>query len=346
VKTIGVDAHVLVGKHQGTRTYLENLLREIGQVDRSNHYIVYSFDPGSTARLFPFPNYSHRRIGVAARVLRLLAYWPWVGERDRLDMLVLQYTLAPLYRRPQCVVLHDILFETHPALFPLAMRTRLRWLARLSARRAALLVTVSDYSRRAIAESYGVDEQRIVVTRNGFTPPGAGRARDDLGRYFLCVGRIEPRKNIGLAVAATARARAEGVRLVVVGSEDGAASAMLRERNVMHLRDVSAEHLGELYRGAVALLFPSSGEGFGLPVLEALGHGTPVIASNLTAIPEVGGSHALYFNPDAPDAVATLERLVMRALEEPIVLDRAALAAHLSRFRWADAARAFVDAAG
>jgi len=122
MKRVGFDAHVLTGKHQGSRTFLENLLREIGEVDRQNEYLIYSYDPAVTSRLFPYPNFFHHRIAVTSAVPRLMLYWELARRRDRLDVLVTQYIGPPLYRGAQFVVIHDLLFESHPTLFPPAMR--------------------------------------------------------------------------------------------------------------------------------------------------------------------------------------------------------------------------------
>lgn len=352
MKRVGVDAHVLTGKHQGSRTYLENLLREVGELDRRNAYVLYSHDPVVTAALLPYPNFQHHELAVRAAVPRLLAYWEWVRRRDRLDVLVTQYLGPALYGGPQLVVIHDLLFESHPQLFPAAMRWRLRIGCRVTARRATRVFTVSDFTARELVRRYRVPADAIRITRNGFTPPpslapeheAAARA---LTPYVLCVGRIEPRKNIGLAIAATSRFRDTGGRLVIVGREDRAdphtLRALAQARGIVRLRDIADGQLASLYRHASVLLFPSSAEGFGLPVIEALGHGTPVVASNQTAIPEVGGRFARYFDPRAPDAARVAEALLAETIASPPKHDDAALRAHLARFDWRRAAHTFVD---
>lgn len=352
-RRVGIDAHVLDGKFQGSRTYVEAILTEIGRIDPHNRYIVYTYQPERARERFDFANFEHRLITVRSAIPRLLAFWPWAGWRDRLDVLITQYIAPPLFPGRQFVVIHDVLFESHTWMFPTMQRLRLQLLCRLSARLATTIFTVSDYSACEIASRYRVPPDRIRLTRDGIAAlpqPDADAVRQaaDLRPFLLCVGRLEPRKNIALALAASAAARARGMRLVVVGREDFRAAdlvdSLARGENVVHLRDVSPMLLSALYAQATAFLYPSLGEGFGIPVLEALASGTPVIASDRTAIPEAGGSLAHYFNPEAPDAVAALAALIDRAETSMPRPAPQQVAAHMAQFDWAIAARSIVEA--
>ena len=352
MKRIGIDAHVLGGKFQGSRTWLEGVLGAIGRLDERNRYVLYSFDSAATRAAFPQPQFEHRGIGLRPSIPRLLAFWPWAARRDRLDALMTQYVAPPLGGSRQFVVVHDVLFETHPAIFPPVMRWRLRLLCRWSARRAATVFTVSRYSAGELTRQYGLAPERVHVAPNA-VPTAREPDPDDLARaaslqpFLLCVGRLEPRKNIALALEASAAARARGMRLVVVGREDFAshplARALAEAPGAVHLRDVSESLLAALYRKAAALLYPSLGEGFGLPVLEALAQGTPVLASDRTAIPEVGGGLARYFDPTAPDAAAQLTALIEEIPPRPAP---EAVRAHLEGFSWQVAAREIIAAVG
>ena len=352
-RRVGIDAHVLDGKFQGSRTYVEAILTEIGRLDQHNRYVIYSYDPAGTQARFDYANFEHKAISLRPAIPRLLAFWPWAWRRDRLDVLMTQYIAPPLFPGRQFVVIHDILFETHKWMFPLSQRLRLRLLCGLSARLATTIFTVSDYSAGEIARRYRIPTDRIRLTRDGIAAlpvPDADAVRQarELQPFLLCVGRLEPRKNIELALAASAAARARGTRLVVVGREDfraaGLVETLAQSTNVVHLCDISPMLLSALYAHATAFLYPSLGEGFGIPVLEALASGTPVIASDRTAIPEAGGALAQYFNPEAADAVSTLAALIDRAesdMPRPAPED---VAAHMAKFDWAIAARTVVDA--
>jgi glycosyltransferase involved in cell wall biosynthesis len=346
---IGVDAHVITGKFQGSRTWLIEMLRAIGQLDKDNTYFLYSDNPILTRQMFPFSNFEHRELRIFSAVPRLMLFWPYAGIRDRLDYLMTQYIAPPWFPGRQIVVVHDILFESHPHLFPPSVRWRNRLLVRQSARRAFLVLTVSEFSRRAIERFYDVASDRIVVTYNGVSPaPGRiGPPPDGVARpYILTVGRLEPRKNIETLLAAHARAGIDNLELVIVGREDFGVDRLTEKirsaPRVQHLRDVDDALLDRLYRHAAAVVVPSYAEGFGLPIIEALIRGTPVICSNTTAMPEVGGRFARYFDPTATDAVETLAGLIRSTVAAPPAMGD--LAAHIAQFSWERSASRLLEA--
>ena len=351
---IGIDAHVLDGKFQGSRTWLENLLDYLPEVGGQHEWVIYSADPAATRTRYPARCFTHRRIALPGRFVRLLAFWPFAVTAHRLDALVTQYVAPPLCPGAQIVVVHDVLYESHPQFFPRAMRLRLQWLTRLSARRAAAVLTVSRHAAAAIVQHYDVDPARMLLAPPAPMPPQPPTAEEAaaaaaLRPFLLCVGRLEPRKNIALALAASAALRAGGARLVVVGREDAGgaltARALAAAPNVVHLRDATPGMLAALYAQTAALVFPSLGEGFGIPVLEALAAGATVIASDCTAIPEAGGACASYFDPTAPDAEMRLGGLMGEALAGRLRPDPAAVVAHLAQFHWRHAAAALARAA-
>jgi glycosyltransferase involved in cell wall biosynthesis len=346
---IGIDAHVLDGKFQGSRTWIENVLRHLPRTPGGHTWVIYSADPSVTRAQYPAPCFEHRRIAVKGRLARLLMFWPLASVQHRLDALVTTYVAPPLCTARQIVVLHDLLFESNPDFFPLLMRWRLKLLCRLSAWRAAAILTGTRHAKAEIAQRYHVPEARIHLAPSAAAPP-TPHGDEDAARiaalrpYFLCVGRLEQRKNIGLALAASAPLRAEGMRLVVVGREDSDVgdlpATLATAPGVVHLRDASPALLSGLYAGATALVFPSLGEGFGVPVVEALASGTAVIASAHAAIMEAGGAVAHYFDPTSPDAATALEELMRRAAAGELAPDPALVAAHLAQFDWFKSAAA------
>jgi glycosyltransferase involved in cell wall biosynthesis len=348
---IGIDAHVLTGKPQGSRTWLVNIIGRAAARHPDATYVVYSHDPEACAGIVSGANIEHKRLPRVTASLRLLAVWPWLVFRDRLDTLLTTYIAPPLVPgNRQVVVVHDILFETHPEFFPWRIRWRNRLLTRLSARRAKLVLTISDYSRDSIAKVYGIERDRIAEVRCGSTPPRASAERSPLadGRpYLLMVGRLEPRKNLGLVLDAFARLPEGAARLIVVGKGDGERSETLdrltRTPDAVHIAGIDDNGLSDLYARAAALVFPSRGEGWGIPVLDSLARGTPVIASSLTAIPEAGGSAASYFDPDAPDRVERLTELMRAAVDGRLPFDASAARAHAARHDWDGPAATFVD---
>lgn len=223
---------------------------------------------------------------------------------------------APLLHSKQVVMIHDAQAFTQTEAYSLTFQYLYRFLLPILARRARILLTVSDYSRREL-ETLGVFPRgKAHVVHNGvdhfrrINPDPNVLARNGLttGGFFLALGSLAPHKNLKMLVKA-ARARPVGaIPLIIAGGQN---SRIFRDEGlsdgdgVRFIGRVSDGELKSLYKNARALAFPSITEGFGLPPLEAMSCGCPVIASTGGAIPEVCGEAALYVNPFSPDAWTT-----------------------------------------
>ncbi len=351
---VGIDGHVLDGKYQGTRTWLLEILRRAPALAPEIEFVVYTAEPGRTDELLGRVRVVNRPLPEVDPITRNLRLWPRLMRDDRLDVLITQYFCSPRGARRQIPVIHDVLFETHPAFFPARTRWRNRLLVAWGARRAPHLMTVSSYSRDQIARIYRRDEASISIVNNGVDVSSfaceTSEAPSVTGGlpYGLFVGRLEPRKNLRLALAALALIDDPNARLVVVGRDDFEDAAVLQalvdEPRAVHLVDVSDAELRALYRNAAALVFPSLGEGWGIPLLEAQAAGTPVIASDATAIPEAGGPACHYFSPTAPDAAERLATLFRSALAGELAFDADVAATHVHSLTWDHSAEQFVAA--
>jgi glycosyltransferase involved in cell wall biosynthesis len=350
VRRVAIDAHLLTGKHQGSRTWLENVLVHLPALDPGTRYLLYSEDPAATRACVDAPNVEHLRMPALHPVLRLSLFWPWARRRDRFEALLTHYIAPPVGAGRQIVVVYDILFESNPEFFPPVFTWRSRLLVRPSAQRAHRVLTISEFSRGELIARYGVTPERILLAPCAPQPlPVVPPAAPPVGeRYVLMVGRIEPRKNVALVMDALDLLARPGLGLVVVGKPDGASAALLarlRERpDARHLQDVGPAELSALYRGAALFAFPSAGEGFGIPVIEALACGTPIVCSDGTAIPEAAGGFARLVQVTAPGAPARLAAAMAEVLDSPPPRDAAAVAAHLRRFSGREAAAAVVEA--
>ena len=244
-----------------------------------------------------------------------------------------QYALPIRLGCPAVVTIHDLSFERDRSLMGRKDRLVFRTLVPRAARRAARVLTVSERTRRDLTELYGIPKERIVVTPNGVDPaftPGEPSNRLLPGSYALLVGAVQKRKN---PLAALAAATAAELPLVVAGpAKDAELARKLERRGARVTGYVPQEELVELYRGAACVLQTSRYEGFGLPVLEALACGIPVVAVDEPALREVGGDAAIYASE------ATLADAIRQALAEREQRSAAGIA-RARLFSWEAAAR-------
>ncbi len=247
----------------------------------------------------------------------------WLPLAARGARLILSpANLAPVASARNVVLIHDVAPLREPGWYSGVYTRYHRLLLRALARRARLVLTVSDFSRAEIVELLGVPEEQVRVVPPGvderFSPaadPAPARARYGLDRpYVLAVGSDVARKNLGALGEAGRLLRGEGIDLVAAGSGRG----YMRGEHagaVRRLGYVADAELPGLYAGASALAMPSLYEGFGLPCLEAMASGVPVVASNRAALPETCGGAATLVDPD--DSQAFAEALVQAARGEP-----------------------------
>ena len=229
-----------------------------------------------------------------------------------------QYALPLVLPCPAVVTIHDLSFEREPSLMSRKDRFVFRKVVPRAARKAVRVLTVSERTRRDLRELYGTPDEKIVVTPNGVDPAFTPSNSLLHGDYVLVVGAVQERKN---PLAALAAAEAAGLPLVVAGpAKDEALARELQRRGARVTGYVDQDELVDLYRGAACLVQSSRYEGFGLPVLEAMACGTPVVAVREPALREVAGDAAIWAEEhELADgirrAVAERERLVAAGLE-------------------------------
>jgi len=275
------------------------------------------------------------------------------------DWYISTFLLPPIVPCRAAVLIHDLSFRAHPDYFPRSIALYMRVLVGAALRRAEAVVALSEFTRREIQRFYPWALRKTVVVYPGidraFSPAGDGS--DDAVRhiygvaqpYLLAVGNIHPRKNLARLLTAYEQLhsrRADLPVMVWAGVERWGSDALrthAQAAGVQLIGRVEAAHLPALYRGAQALIYPSLYEGFGLPPVEAMACGTPVITSNTTSLPEAVGDAALTFDPVNVDQLASaIERVIsdaaLRAELRQRGLDQAA------RFSWTTTAAQLMQA--
>jgi glycosyltransferase involved in cell wall biosynthesis len=255
--------------------------------------------------------------------------------------------LLPARSAAQIVTIHDLNFLLHPERTLAEIRRDYPALVRSHAHRADQVIVPSEFTAREVERLLDVPPERISVCSPGAPPWAARSAGAPAGAYLLFLGTLEPRKNVGALLDAyeglTLRRRMPP--LVLAGKATDLAEEWLKRLTrpplqglVRHVGYVDAAKRRELYEGALMLIQPSLDEGFGLPVLEAMTVGVPVVAANRGALPEVLGGAGLLVEPDAPQQMAAaIERLID---DKPLAAGATARGIERAkRFTWEHAAR-------
>jgi glycosyltransferase involved in cell wall biosynthesis len=334
MKLVVVDADVLGRERTGDETYVRNLLTELAPLASSAGLRVAAV----TRRPDLVPDGIEAiELTTSPQELRMGWMLPRELRRRGASLSHTQYALPPRAPCPCVVTVHDLSFVHRPEVMGWKDRLVFRTVVPRAVRRAARVFTVSERTKRDLVEAYAADPARIVVTPNGidpiFRPAAAGEVPSDnlsLGTYALAVGAIERRKNQRVALEA---AKAAGLPLVVVGPErDASLADELRRRGARVEGYVERERLALLYRGAACLVQTSLYEGFGLPVLEAMASGTPVVAFREPALREVGEDAILLTDENG------LAEAIRRAVADRERLATAGLA-RARHFSWREAAK-------
>lgn len=245
--------------------------------------------------------------------LEPLRMWLALSKKSRPIVIFTPGYNVPLFViRPYIVTIHDLNHIDRPENSSLMKRLYYRFILRRAVRNSACVVTVSEYSKGRILDWAGLSAGRVAVVGNGVAPQYTLDALPtNLGYdYLLCVSNRKGHKNEQRLLEAFAKSGiSPELRLVFTGEPTAELEQQIHmlglENRVVFVGKVKESDMPGLYRGALALLFPSLYEGFGLPVLEAMACGTPVLTSNVTALPEVAGDAALLVDPLSVEAIAS-----------------------------------------
>lgn len=338
---IGVNTRLFVkGKMDGIAWYAYEVVRRIVR-DHPEHEFIFFFDRPYLDEYIFGPNV--RPVVLSPQARHPLLWWPYFEislrnalRRERIDVFFSPDGFVCLHTGVRTVnIIHDINFEHFPKFLRLSHRLYYQHFFPKYARKADALGTVSEFCRKDIAQTYRVAESKISVVGNAaaedFFPISENEAKNVCekwtgGRpYFVFVGTINPRKNIinQLMAYNEFRSRGHDAVLLFAGSRkhwDRSMEHCLRQlpcrKEVLFTGYIPTAELNRILSAATALLYVSSFEGFGVPILEAFATRTPVITANTTAMPEVAGDAALKVPPQNVTAIAdAMERIFTRKEE-------------------------------
>jgi glycosyltransferase involved in cell wall biosynthesis len=358
---VGIDGRSFTSAAAGVRRYVGGLVPALLALDDAPEIVALGGDsqviPPGVAHIHEPP---HPPTNAGWSLVGL----PRAAARARVDLIHAPAYTAPFWApAPVVVTVHDVSYELHPEWYPYRRDWLRRAFYRRSARGATHILTVSAFSAGEIAAAYGIPPDRITVAPLGVSQAFGGADHQlpcelppaVVSPFLLHVGDLHERRNLIVALEAVLEARRHfgslpGLSLVLAGIDAGigaslraVAAAADAPDAVVQLGPVEERLLHSLYRCAAALVYPSRYEGFGLPLVEAMASGTPVIASRAGSIPEVLGDAGILLDPD--DMRGWTDAIMAVVNDEALrARMRAAGKARASGFTWARTARTTMDA--
>jgi glycosyltransferase involved in cell wall biosynthesis len=328
---IGIDARLW--NETGVGRYIRNLVKYLWEIDKINEYVLFvkSADYERTR------NYELRIKNQKWKVVQTNIHWhsleeqiqfPQILNRENVDLMHFPYFSVPIfYQKPFVVTIHDLIIDHYPTgkattrhpLIYQGKRFGYHFVIKNAARKSKKIITVSEATKNEIIDHLKVPAEKVVVTYEGIDMslgavakqsygelPRCFIPRKDKAKYFLYVGNAYPHKNLEFLMNAfnDVVSKYPDVKIVLVGKEDYFYKRLLWKIEELALKDsflflqnVSDEELTHVYKNALALVFPSLMEGFGLPTLEAMSMGCLVVASDIPSVREVCQDAPIYFNP-------------------------------------------------
>lgn len=323
---IGIDARLW--NQTGVGRYIRNLVLNIQKIDFKNNYVLF-------VRTADFENVKSQITNPKWKIIKCDINWHTVSEQIRfasilekakLDLLHFPYFSVPIfYNRPFVVTIHDLIINHFPTgkastlAFPI-YRIKLfayKVIIKKAAQKAKKIITVSNATKEEVLDHLGVDKDKVVVIYNGVDEKIINHKSEIInqkyGKYFLYVGNAYPHKNLERLLLAFSEFLKENknVKLVLVGREDYFYNKLKDKleninikNSIIFYQEINDKELVNLYKNALALVMPSLMEGFGLPVVEAMVNGCPVLASEIPSLKEIGKEAAVYFDPKNVEDIA------------------------------------------
>lgn len=358
------------GKHSGVETYTRELLEHLLRIDKKNRYLLFansSSDQSANIPTFDYPNVFTLQTRIPNKILNFSLIFL---KRPQIDRLIekhlpdfkpeLYFTpdLRPIRLHPgikKICVVHDLSYHHHPQNF--SHKTRL-WHKLLNAKKTLQifdkLIAVSEFTKQDLITTFGIKPEKIIVTHEGIEEDFCTtlndskfaeiRAKYNLPEnYLLFLSTLEPRKNLIRLIEAFNLYKTHhgnDLKLVLVGTTNPKIFSSLHIKtndDMIFTGFVPEEDKPHLFQMAKAFIYPSLFEGFGLPLLEAMKCGTPIITSDTSSMPEICGDAALYVDPKNTRLIAgAIEKIIDRGIAETL---KTRMSARIKNFSWDKCAR-------
>ncbi len=357
---IGINGRFLVAKRTGVQRAAYNLVKTLVEIDRENDYIIFTGNEQVGLADWAYPNVKvigdHLIPSESIKNHWWEQVWlPRLAQRHAIDILHSPANIAPLFYKGKSIInIHDLCFVVNPQWYSFSFRTLYNFVIPQLAKRATKVITNSNNSKNDLLQYFKLPAEKVSLVywavddvfslpQPDDKPVGA-KIQDD---FILYVGSLEPRKNINVLIESYEKLRhdfpAIKTKLILIGGESPLfASVQLKARefrdDVIFKGFVTDQELGEFYRNARLVAYPSLYEGFGLPPLEAMASGTPVVTSSTSSIPEVVGRAAVLVDPRNRDQLARAMHRVLTdsSLRESMVRSGAE---QVAKFNWYRVAR-------
>jgi len=353
--TIGIDARLYGLKQKGLGRYIQKLLKNLEKEDRVNKFIVFlrrenwdEYNPKN-------PNFKKVLADCRWYSFKEQFLMPWKIKKEKVDLMHFPHFNVPIFCfKPFVVTIHDLILKRFPTRRASTLGFFSYWFKNfiyqiiifLTLKRAKKIIAISNYTKNDILRYFSVNPGKIEVIYEGGTVEKETIKEcsliDPIAQpYLLYVGNAYPHKNLERLIVAFDRLNKDyqtKLRLILVGEIDYFYSRIQKKfsniQGLIFTDFVSDKELKTLYQNAVLYVFPSMCEGFGLPPLEAMNYGLPVISSNTTCLPEILGEAAVYFNPESIEEMA---KKIKEVLEDKKMQQELILKGYerIKRYDWA-----------
>ena len=330
---IGVNGRFLAAKRTGVQRAAYNLLKTLIEIDRTNRYFIFAGEDQLHKPEWAFPNVTVVPSGIREGASIRNHFWeqftlPTLAKKYKVDVLHSPANIAPLFYSGKSIVhIHDLCFVVNPQWYSFSFRTLYNLVIPRLAKKASKVTTNSNNSKNDLLQFFSLDASRVSLVYwavDDIFFDQSDHKKEALNwhlkDYILYVGSLEPRKNIRILVEAYEILRNKNpnikTKLILIGGESplfGDVRLQIKryKEDVIFQGFVDDKMLREFYRHASVVAYPSLYEGFGLPPLEAMASGVPVVTSTTSSMPEVVGDAALMINPQNVEELASSLSLVL-----------------------------------